>query len=149
MLPDLKGIDPMSTAASQIWNGSSFHIERSAGQLPGSLVFRFSGPFTARDMYASLTPAALKNLFEVEPTPEHPSEINIFDLTNVPYMDSCGLGLIVGHFVRCQNRGVQFVAAGVSPRVLQLFQMTKIDHLFPMASTVDQATAASRHKLSN
>jgi anti-anti-sigma factor len=139
----------MSTAPAQIWNGSAFHIERSLGQLPGSLIFRFSGPFTARDMYAALTPAELKNLFEVEPIPQHPSEINIFDLTEVPYMDSCGLGLIVGHFVRCQNKGVHFVAAGVSPRVLQLFQMTKVDHLFPMTSTVDQAAAVSRHKLSN
>ncbi|HTM17602.1 MAG TPA: STAS domain-containing protein [Terracidiphilus sp.] len=139
----------MSTAPAQIWKGSSFHIERSQGQMPGSLVFRFSGPFTARDMYAALTPAALKNLFETEPTPRDPAHVNIFDLTDVPYMDSCGLGLIVGHFVRCQNKGVQFAAAGVSPRVLQLFQMTKVDHLFPITSTVDQAAALSRNKSSN
>lgn len=139
----------MSIAPAQIWKGSSFHIERSQGQMPGSLVFRFSGPFTARDMYAALTPAALKSLFETEPTPRHPAQVNIFDLTDVPYMDSCGLGLIVGHFVRCQNKGVRFAAAGVSPRVLHLFQMTKIDHLFPITSTVDQAAAASSNKLHN
>lgn len=139
----------MSTAPAQVWKGSSFHIERSQGQIPGSLVFRFSGPFTARDMYAALTPAALKGLFETEPDPQQPSVINIFDLTDVPYMDSCGLGLIVGHFVRCQNKGIQFAAAGVSPRVLQLLQMTKVDHLFPMTSTVDQAVAVSQHKTFN
>ncbi|MBS1804783.1 MAG: STAS domain-containing protein [Acidobacteria bacterium] len=139
----------MSTAPAQIWKGSSFHIERSQGQAPGSLVFRFSGPFTARDMYAALTPAALKNLFEVEPVPDQPSRINIFDLADVPYMDSCGLGLIVGHFVRCQGKGVQFAAAGVSPRVLQLFQMTKTDHLFPIKETVDEAAAISARKIAN
>lgn len=136
----------MSAVPAQIWNGSSFHIERSAGSLPGSLVFRFSGPFTARDMYASLTPAALKNLFEHESATRQPSSINIFDLTDVPYIDSCGLGLIVGHFVRCQNKGIQFVVAGVGPRVLQLLKTTKVDRLFPMTSTVDEATALSQHK---
>jgi len=135
----------MSTAPAQIWKGSSFHIERSQGQAPNSLVFRFSGPFTARDMYAALSPAALKNLFETEPSPRHPAQLNIFDLTDVPYVDSCGLGLIVGHFVRCQNRGVRFIAAGVSPRVLQLLKMTKVDHLFPMTGTVEEAAALSSH----
>ena len=133
----------MSTAPSQIWKGSSLHIERSQGQVPNSLVFHFSGPFTARDMYAALSPAALKSLFETEPTPQHPAQLTIFDLTEVPYVDSCGLGLIVGHFVRCQNRGVRFIAAGVSPRVLQLLKMTKVDQLFPMTNTVDEAAALS------
>jgi len=136
----------MSTIPAQIWKGTSFHIERSQEQVPAALVFRFSGPFTARDMYAALTPAALKSLFEMEPTPRHPARLNIFDLTGVPYMDSCGLGLIVGHFVRCQNKGVQFVAAGVSPRVLQLFQTTKVDHLFPMVKTVEEAAALSESR---
>ena len=136
----------MSTIPAQIWKGTSFHIERSQGQVPSALVFRFSGPFTARDMYAALTPAALKSLFETEPTPRHPAQLNIFDLTAVPYMDSCGLGLIVGHFVRCQNKGVQFVAAGASQRVLQLFKMTKVDHLFPMTKTVEEAAALPLHQ---
>jgi anti-anti-sigma factor len=136
----------MSTVPAQIWKGSTFHIERSQGQAPDSLVFRFSGPFTARDMYAALTPAALRNLFETEPTPRHPASLNIFDLTEVPYMDSCGLGLIVGHFVRCQNKGVRFVAAGVTPRVLQLLQTTKTDRLFPITGTVDDAASLPHRK---
>ncbi len=104
----------MSTVPAQIWKGSSFHIDRTPGHVPGSIVFRFTGPFTARDMYAALSPSALKNLFESDPNPHHPAKINIFDLTEVPYLDSCGLGLIVGHFVRCQSKGVHFIAAGVS-----------------------------------
>jgi anti-anti-sigma factor len=135
----------MSIAPAQIWKGTSFHIERSQGDAPNSLVFRFSGPFTARDMYAALTPAALKSMFETEPTPRDPAQLTIFDLTQVPYIDSCGLGLIVGHFVRCQNKGVRFVAAGVSPRVLDLFKMTKVDHLFPITNTVEEAAAHSSH----
>lgn len=128
----------MSTLPAQVWKSSSFHIERSQGQSTGSVVFRFSGPFTARDMYAALSPAALKALFENEPSDRHPASENIFDLTDVPYLDSCGLGLIVGHFVRCQNKGVRFVVAGAGPRVIQLFKTTKVDHLFPIVGTVDE-----------
>ena len=47
-------------------------------------------------------------------------------------MDSCGLGLVIGHFVRCQNKGVHLIAAGVTPRVLDLSKTTKTDHLFPI-----------------
>ena len=136
----------MSTVPAQIWKGSTFHIDRMPGRVPGSIVFRFSGPFTARDMYAALSPAALKNLFESDPDPHHPATINIFDLTEVPYLDSCGLGLIVGHFVRCQGKGVHFIAAGVGPRILELFKTTKVDHLFPMTGTVEEAASLPNRK---
>jgi anti-anti-sigma factor len=54
-------------------------------------------------------------------------------------MDSAGLGLIVSHYVRCQDRGVRLVVAGVSPRVVQLFEMTKVDGFFPRIATVEEA----------
>ena len=54
-------------------------------------------------------------------------------------MDSIGLGLIVSHYVRCQGRGVRLVLAGVSPRVLQPFEMTKVDGFFPRIATVEEA----------
>lgn len=129
----------MSVVPAQVWKGSNFHIDRMPGPVAGSTVFRFSGPFTARDMYSALSPAELKNLFESDPDPRHPATINIFDLTEVPYLDSCGLGLIVGHFVRCQTRDVRFIAAGVSPRILELFKTTRVDHLFPITATVEEA----------
>src|SRR5580704_13310567 len=51
----------------------------------------------------------------------------ILDLTGVPYMDSAGMGLVVNYHVHCQNKGGQLVTAGVSPRILELFKMTKVD----------------------
>jgi anti-sigma B factor antagonist len=134
----------MSTVPAQIWKGSTFHIDRRAGQDAGSIVFRFSGPFTARDMYAALSPAALKELFESDPDPRHPASLVVFDLTEVPYLDSCGLGLIVGQFVRCQGKGIHFIAAGVGSRVLELFKMTKVDRLFPIVGTAEEAASLSR-----
>jgi len=136
----------MSTIQAQIWRGTTFTIERRQNPAADAVIFRFSGPFTARDMYAALSPAALRSIFESDP-PHHVPSVNIFDLTEVPYMDSCGLGLIVGHFVRCQNKGIHLIAAGVAPRVLELFKTTRTDHLFPFTATVDEASSRKNSKL--
>jgi anti-sigma B factor antagonist len=61
------------------------------------------------------------------------------DLSDVPYIDSAGLGLIVSHYVRCQGRDVRLVLAGVNPRVVQLLEMTKVDGFLQRIATVDEA----------
>jgi anti-anti-sigma factor len=124
-------------AVAQVWKSTKFTIERSQGRTPGTIIFRLAGPFTARDMYGSLSPIALRNTFESEDSDQ--DALHILDLTEVPYVDSAGLGLIVSHYVRCQARGVRLVAAGVSPRVLQLLEMTKVDGFLPRIATVEEA----------
>jgi anti-sigma B factor antagonist len=130
-------------AVAQVWKSSKFTIERNQGKTPGTVIFRLSGPFTARDMHGALSPNALRNAFESEegndPHALPIRALHILDLTEVPYMDSAGLGLIVSHYVRCQGRGVPLVVAGVSPRVLQLFEMTTVDKFFPRIATVEEA----------
>jgi anti-sigma B factor antagonist len=130
-------------AVAQVWKSSKFTIERNQGKTPGTVIFRLSGPFTARDMHGALSPNALRNAFESEegndPHALPIRALHILDLTEVPYMDSAGLGLIVSHYVRCQGRGVRLVVAGVSPRVLQLFEMTTVDKFFPRIATVEEA----------
>jgi len=132
-----KGVTvPMAVA--QVWKSSRFTIERNHGKTPGAIIFRLSGPFTARDMHGALSPNELRSTFEAEEC-DAPHALHILDLTEVPYMDSAGLGLIVSHYVRCQGRGVRLVAAGVSARVLQLLEMTKVDGFLPRVATVDEA----------
>jgi signal transduction histidine kinase len=59
----------------------------------------------ARDMYGSLTPLAMRNMFESDATRnDEPVKASIFDLTEVPYVDSAGLGMIVSHCVRYQAK---------------------------------------------
>jgi anti-anti-sigma factor len=125
-------------AVAQVWKSSKFTIERNHGKTSGTVIFRLSGPFTARDMYSSLSPIALRNTFESEEG-DVPHALHILDLTDVPYIDSAGLGLIVSHYVRCQGRGVRLVVAGVNPRVLQLLEMTKVDGFLPRIGTVEEA----------
>ncbi len=49
--------------------------------------------------------------------------------------------MIVSQHVRCQAKGLRMVAAGVSPRVQQLFKLTKVDTFIPMVATVEDAEA--------
>jgi len=130
----------MTTSHAQVWKGTPFSIERKEGKASGTVIFRLCGPFTARNMYGSLTPAGLRNMLDFQSTPgEEPPVVNILDLTDVPYMDSCGLGIVVGHYVSCHRKGIRLIAAGTSPRVRELFKMTKVDTTIPMTATVDEA----------
>jgi anti-anti-sigma factor len=124
---------------AQIWKGSTFTIERKEGKAPGTVIFHLSGPFTVRNMFDQLSPAALHELFESQ-SGEAPT-IHIFDMTDVPYMDSWGLSTIISQYVRCQARGLRMVVAGVSPRVLEWFRLTKLDTVIPMDTTVEEAEA--------
>lgn len=132
----------MQTPA-QVWTSTPFSIERAEGKAPGVVIFRLSGPFTARDMFGTLAPVALHNLLTFQSVPgEQLPTLNILDLTQVPYMDSTGLGRIVTHFVHCRNHGIRMVVAGASPRVLELIRMTKVDSVLQLSPTVEEVDIA-------
>src|SRR3984957_17783876 len=120
--------DSMAEAQAQTWKATPFGIERRDGKTAGAVIFKLRGPFTQRDMFASLAPVVVDNLlnFQSEPSEKLPT-VNILDLTEVPYMDSAGLGRIVRHYVHCRGEGVRMVAVGVTSRVAELFKMTKVD----------------------
>jgi len=129
----------MSTSQPQLWKGTAFSIERVAGKAPCTLIFRLAGPFTARDRYGVLTPLALSNMLDFQAVPdEKPPSLNILDLTQVPYMDSTGLGMVVTHYTRCQAKGIRLSVAGATKRVLDLFALTKVDTILPLAATVEE-----------
>jgi anti-anti-sigma factor len=143
--PGIPGRLALSTNRTQLWQSPKFEIERIEDEEKGVLIFRLSGTFTANDMYSVLKPLAAVNIFEFEPAPgkERPT-LNIFDITDVPTMDSSGLGLVISHFIRSRARGVRVIAVGVSPNVQQLFKFTRVDALVPTAATIDEAIAAPR-----
>lgn len=122
----------MPTIATQIWNGSRFTVERAESEMHGT-IFRFSGPFTARDMYNSLSPDAFRHILESVPGDEQPPA-HILDLTEVPYMDSMALGLLASHYVRCQSKGIRLSITGVSPRVRELLRITKMENALPITA---------------
>jgi anti-anti-sigma factor len=117
-------------------------FEREVDEAPGTVVFRFSGPFTARTVFECQSPEAVSKMFDLQlmlPSGEAPT-LNVFDLSDVPYMDSSGLGMVVRHYVRCQDNGVRFLASGVNARVLELFKLTNVDTVIPLIATVEEAS---------
>jgi anti-anti-sigma factor len=132
----------MQEIPAQLWKATPFTIERKEGKAPGTVIFRFCGPFTARDMFGTLAPVAIHQILSFQSTSnDEPPALNILDLTDVPYMDSSGLGKIVSHYVHCRGKGVRMIVAGMSPRVLELFKMTKVDSILPMSPTVEEVDA--------
>ena len=74
--------------------------------------------------------------------PEKIPTLNILDITDVHYVDSMGLGIIVTHYAHCQRKGIRMVLIGVGPRVLELCRLTRVDGLMPMAASVEEAKAS-------
>ena len=128
---------------AQVWKATPFSIERKPGKDPSVVIFRLSGPFTARDMYGSMKQVALGNIFDFKPASgaESPT-LHIFDISKVPQMDSSALGTIVSHFISCRNKGIRVIAVGPSPNVVQLFKFTKVDTLIPTAASIEAALGA-------
>jgi anti-sigma B factor antagonist len=106
-------------------------IDCEQGKAPGTTIFRLTGPLT------------LLNIFDLQShlRKGEPSPLTILDLTGVPYMDSAGMGVVINFHVHCQNRGGRFVAAGVSPRIMELFRMTRVDSVIRMTATSEEAEA--------
>lgn len=118
----------------QVSKGLQFRIQRYEDATYGVVIFQLSGPFTARYMYGSISPDALHNILEsMSDNAEAP--VHIFDLAQVPYMDSVGLGVIVDHYLQSHRKGIRVMATGVSPRVLRRFKACRMEKLFLMSAS--------------
>jgi anti-sigma B factor antagonist len=104
-------------------------VEVLPGKSEGTRILRLTGPVT------------LQNFFALQDTLKQHAPVTIFDLSGVPYMDSAGMGAIINYYVSAQRRSEKVVAAGTNYRVLELFKLTKVDSLIPLAETVDKAEA--------
>jgi anti-anti-sigma factor len=91
-------------------------------------VLRLTGPLTA----------ATAQPFQNAMRSEDAGTI-ILDLSLVPYMDSVGLGSLVGTYVSCQKSGRRMALSGVTPRVRQLFEITKLEPFFLAFPTLKDA----------
>jgi anti-sigma B factor antagonist len=94
----------------------------------GTSVLHLSGPLT------------LNTLFEFQDIArtQQPGGL-IIELSEVPYMDSAGLGAILSAYASCQRHGRKFALASVSERVMSLLRVTKVDSLVPQYETVEAA----------
>jgi anti-sigma B factor antagonist len=63
----------------------------------------------------------------------------IIDLTNVPYVDSAGIGALVGAYVTRQNCGRSLALVGVSERIHNALKVTHVQQFFSFFDTVAAA----------
>ncbi len=73
---------------------------------------------------------------------EEPAEIVILDFSDVPYVDSAGLGSLVSAFISRQKAGRKIVLSGINARVQKLFEITRVQDLFLIFPSPDEAIAA-------
>lgn len=66
----------------------------------------------------------------------------ILDFAGVPYLDSSGLGSLVTAYTSCQKAGQRVALTGVNQRVMKVFEITKVEPIFLMFSTVSEALEA-------
>ena len=106
-------------------------IEPIPGSKPGTVILRLTGPVTLN----SVSP--LRALFRGTEPPQH----TILDLGGVPFMDSAGMSEIINHEVYCRDKHVRLTLAGVTPRVLTMFHITRLEKVFTLTTTVEEAEA--------
>jgi anti-sigma B factor antagonist len=66
----------------------------------------------------------------------------ILDLSGVPYMDSAGLGALVGAYVAAQRTQRKLAVAGTNTQVKALIDMTHVGTLIKSYSSVQEAEEA-------
>jgi anti-sigma B factor antagonist len=94
----------------------------------GVLVFQVAG-----EINISTSPE-LKKQFEKQPLKKV-----VVDLEKVSYIDSSGLATLVEMLKKTKSQGGSLGLSGLSDKVKSLFEITKLDKLFLVTKTQDEA----------
>jgi len=106
-------------------------IEDQAGSQAGQRVLRLNGALVMTTMFEfqSMVRSDTSNSL-------------IIDFTNVPYVDSAGIGALVGAYVTRQHGGRRLALVGVSERIHNALKVTHVEQFFRFFDTVSAAEAA-------
>lgn len=66
----------------------------------------------------------------------------LIDLSDVPFMDSAGLGALIGGIRRTRESGGEVAVACSRQSLTRLLHTTGFDRIVPVAESVDEAAAA-------
>jgi len=106
-------------------------IEDFSGPRPGQRVLRLRGP------------VVLTTLFHFQSTLRAKDAVAlIIDFTGVPYIDSAGIGALVGAYVTHNKDGRTLSLVGVNDRVRNALVVTRVEPFFRFYPTLDQAEQA-------
>ena len=102
-------------------------IESETGA-SGVKIFRLVGPLTLASVFE----------FQDMARADHEAAV-VVDLSAVPYMDSAGLGAILGIMASCQRKSRGFGIAGATERIQTLFTVAGVTGLIPSFDSVELA----------
>ena len=71
----------------------------------------------------------------------------IIDFSNVPYVDSAGIGALVGAYVTRQKGGRTLALVGVCKRIHDALGVTRVEQFFRFFDSVNAAEQASSSKV--
>ena len=91
-------------------------------------VLKLSGPLTITTLYE------VQDLVRTGPAASL-----VLDLTGVPYVDSAGVGALVGAYVRLQKDQHTLSLVGANERVRNTFKVTKVESFFQYADSFSPA----------
>ena len=102
---------------------------------PGTTVLQLHGPLLLGNFFP------LQTMVRTDTSP-----LLIIDVSDMPYIDSAGIGCLVGAHVSRENSGRKMVLVGANDRLVTSLKVTKVEQLFTLAPDMDQALAHSSGK---
>jgi anti-sigma B factor antagonist len=107
-------------------------LEDLPGSKDGQRILRLKGPLV------------ISNLFEFQAKVRaDTSRALILDFTAVPFVDSAGIGALVGAYVTHQKDGRSLALVGVSERIHHALQVTRVEHFFHFFNSLAEAENAA------
>ena len=89
-------------------------------------------------------PLIISNLFQFQSTVRsNTTSFLILDLTEVPYIDSAGIGTLVGAYVT-HDKGRRLALAGVAERVRNAMRVAHVEQFFQFYETAKDAQDARK-----
>jgi anti-sigma B factor antagonist len=83
-------------------------------------------------------PLTISTLFEFQNLVRTSAGSMQVDMTQGPYIDSAGVGALVGAYVRHNKDGHTLILAGVNERVRNILKGTRVEHFFTYADSIPQ-----------
>ena len=140
---------PMNRLATYDHFGQTLIVTLTVNTLSGpdaiELVQEISAKLKADAQAAEAAAEAQQNAPRTIRGPEAPPpQVRhiVLDLQNVQYMDSGCIGVLVELMTRLQNAGGRIALVNADPNVEYLFELTRLDRLFPICRDVMRAIDA-------
>jgi anti-sigma B factor antagonist len=106
-------------------------ITRNGDDSPGPKVLHLIGPLVMS------TTADFQQQLRAEP-----AQTVVLDFTEVPFIDSAGLGAAISIFLHFKKSGRKLAVSGMNEKCRALLKMTNVEQLFPMFDSVESARSA-------